>query len=65
MLFVMPETVPVKVGEARFAFRFKAVCWAVLTGLLASDVLSTFPRPTIDLEIPDTVPVNVGEFSGA
>ena len=34
-------------------------------GLLASEVLSTLPRPTIVLSIPDTVPVNVGEASGA
>ena len=35
-----------KVGEARFAFRSKAVCPAVDTGLFASEVLSTFPKPT-------------------
>jgi len=34
---------------------------AVETGLLASLVLSTFPRPTIDFVIPLTVPVKVGE----
>jgi len=32
---------------------------AVETGLLASLVLSTLPRPTIALVIPLTVPVNV------
>jgi len=42
-----------------------AVCVAVDIGLLASDVLSTFARPTIDLSIPLTVPVNVGLFIGA
>ena len=31
----------------------------------ASAVLSTFPRPTCALVTPDTVPVNVGELSGA
>ena len=34
---------------------------AVLNGLLASDVLSTLPNPTMALVIPLTVPVNVGE----
>ena len=38
---------------------------AVLTGLLASAVLSTLARPTIDLVIPPTVPVNVGLLIGA
>ena len=38
---------------------------AVLTGLSASDVLFTLPKPTIADVIPDTVPVNVGEASGA
>ena len=38
---------------------------AVLTGLFASDVLFTLPKPTIAEVIPDTVPVNVGEASGA
>ena len=57
--------VPVKVGESMGAFRFKAVCPAVLTGLSASAVLSTFPKPTIDLVIPPTVPVKVGEANGA
>ena len=38
-----------------------AVACAVETGLSTSDVLSTFPKPTIDLEIPETVPVKVGE----
>ena len=34
-------------------------------GLFASDVLSTLPRPTIVLSIPDTVPVNIGEARSA
>ena len=70
--------VPVKVGEAKgafkanelvtsdaFAFKSKAVWAAVETGLLASLVLSTFAKPTIVLLIPDTVPVKVGEANGA
>jgi len=55
----------VKVGDSKGAFRFNAVCAAVLTGLFASVVLSTFARPTIDLVIPPTVPVKVGEAKGA
>ena len=54
-----------KVGDSKGAFRFNAVCAAVLTGLFASVVLSTFARPTIDLVIPPTVPVKVGEAKGA
>ena len=38
---------------------------AVLTGLFASEVLLTLPKPTILWVIPDTVPVNVGEAKGA
>ena len=37
----------------------------MLTGLAASDVLSTEPRPTIVLVIPPTVPVNVGDAKSA
>ena len=43
----------------------RAVDVSVLTGLLASLVLSTFPSPTMDLVMPATVPVNVGLASGA
>ena len=57
--------VPVNEGLARGAFKSKAVCCAVDTGFAVSAVLSTEPKPTIDFEIPDTVPVNVGEASGA
>ena len=46
----------------KFSFRFKAVCAAVETGLAASLVLSTLESPTIDFDIPETVPVNVGAF---
>ena len=40
-------TVPVKVGDAKFAFRSSAVCWAVETGFAVSAVLSTFESPTM------------------
>jgi hypothetical protein len=40
---------PVSAGEAKLAFKSNAVCWAVETGLLTSDVLSTLPRPTSPL----------------
>jgi hypothetical protein len=39
-------------GEAKFAFKFNAVCCLVDTGLFASLVLSTLPNPTIALVIP-------------
>ena len=69
-------TVPVNVGEARGAFRSRALCVAVEIGLLASEVSSTLPRPTSPLTKPVgavieapvgivTVPVNVGEAIGA
>ena len=61
--FVIPETVPVNVGEANGAFKSKAVCVAVETGLSASDVLSTSSKPTIAFVIPETFPVNVGEIA--
>ena len=59
------DTVPVNVGEASGAFKSRDVCVAVDTGLLASVVLSTEPKPTIDLVTPVTVPVNVGLAIGA
>ncbi len=62
---VTPDTVPVKVGDARLAFKSSAVCWAVDTGLAVSAVLFTFPSPTIVAVIPDTVPVKVGLAKGA
>ena len=61
MAAVMPETVPVKVGEALSAFKSRAACVAVDTGLLASDVLFTLPKPTMADVIPETVPVKVGD----
>ena len=71
---VIPETVPVNVGDARgafdaksvlLAFASKAVWVAVETGFNKSVVLSTFAKPTIDLLIPETVPVKVGDANGA
>ena len=44
--------VPVNVGEARLAFRFKAVCCVVDTGFAVSAVLSTFHSPTSHFTIP-------------
>ncbi len=41
--------VPVSPGDARSALRLNAVCCAVDTGLLASEVLSTFASHTLDL----------------
>ena len=58
-------SVPVKVGEAKVAFRSRAVCVALDTGLLASLVLFTLPKPTMALVMPPTVPVKVGEANGA
>ena len=40
------DGVPVNAGDARFAFRFNAVCCAVDTGFAVSAVLSTLHRPT-------------------
>ena len=78
MLFVIPPTVPVKVGPSRLAFKLKEASVSTFTafnakaspvaleiGLLASDVLSTLPSPTISFEIPLTVPVKVGFALGA
>ena len=68
--------VPVSVGESSGALRSRAVWVAVDTGLFTSLVLSTLPSPTSPLTKPVgavieapvgmvTVPVNVGEASGA
>ena len=46
---------PVKVGEAKFAFKSKADCWKVLTGLFASLVLSIFPIPKLVLALMEVV----------
>ena len=48
-----------------FNFKSKAACCAVEIGLMASEVLLTFPRPTMSLLIPETIPVNVGDAIGA
>ena len=63
--FVIPLTVPVKVGDANGALRARAVCCAVETGFSASEVLLTLPSPTIDFVIPLTVPVKAGDAKGA
>ena len=42
-------------------FKSSAACVADDTGLSISAVLSTLPRPTMALVIPDTVPVKVGD----
>ena len=52
-------TVPVNVGPAKLAFKFSAVCCAVETGLLASLVLSTLPKPIMVFVRPSTVLVNL------
>jgi hypothetical protein len=44
LLFVIPLTVPVNVGEAKLALKFNAANCALDTGLLASLVLSTFAK---------------------
>ena len=49
LLGVGTVTVPVKVGLARGAFKSRAVWVAADIGLLASEVLSTLPKPTSDL----------------
>ena len=36
---------PVKLGEARFALRSRAVCWGVDTGLFESETSSMLPNP--------------------
>ncbi|MFM7985712.1 MAG: hypothetical protein ACKPKO_41005, partial [Candidatus Fonsibacter sp.] len=48
-----------------FCFPFNAVCVRLDMGLLASEVLSTLPKPTIALVIPLTVPEKLGLASGA
>ncbi len=46
--FPSTSTLPVNTAPAREAFASSAVCVAVDTGLFASEVLSTFARPTED-----------------
>ena len=50
-----------KVGDAKFAVKFNALCVKVEIGLFASEVLSTLVKPTIAAVIPATVPVKVGD----
>ena len=67
----MPILIPLtkisfeKTAESLFTLPSNAVCIALLIGLSKSAVLSTFGSPTIDLVIPATVPVKVGEARGA
>ena len=66
ILAVLAFTVLVSVVKsAAFAFRSSAAWVAVDIGLAASVVLSTDPNPTMDLVIPETVPVKVGDAVGA
>ena len=58
-------TVPVNVGDANGDFKSNDVVTAAGTGLFASEVLSTFERPTIAFVIPETVPENVGDANVA
>ena len=55
----------VDVDVMAFCFAFKAVCVALEIALSASAVLSTLPRPTMDLVMPLTVPVKDGFANGA
>jgi hypothetical protein len=58
--------VPVKtVGPARLAFNAKAAVAAVDRGLSASEVFETLLNPTIAFVTPPTVPVKLGDASGA
>ena len=63
--FVIPDTVPVKEGEAIGALKLKAVMVASLTGLFASLVLSALPKSTMAFVTPVTVPVKAGLLIGA
>ena len=45
-----------KVGDAKLAFKSRAVCCAILTGLLTSDVLFIFPKPKFVLASIAVVP---------
>jgi hypothetical protein len=48
--FVIPLTVPVNVGLAKFAFKFNAIVWLILVYL--HQIYYPFDKPTIDLVIP-------------
>ena len=58
-------TVPVKEGDANGDFKSNDVVTAAGTGLFASEVLSTFERPTMAFVIPETVPLKVGDANVA
>ena len=59
---VIPETVPVNVGLANGAFKFNAVCVAVLIGSPDGDVLATFPKP-MDAAVTDPLVVSEDNVS--
>ena len=59
------QTFPASVVTMVFCFVASKLVTAVVVGLLASEVLSTFPRLTIALLRPPTVPENVGFSNGA
>ena len=52
------------VVSALFKMLANALCRVSDKALLASEVLLTLPRPTIDLSIPVTVPVKLGLLIG-
>ena len=53
------DTIVVKLGESRGAFRFKAVCVKVFIGSSVGAVIATLPKPTIVAVKPFTVEENV------
>ena len=55
----------VDVDVIALCLAFKAVCVALEIALSVSAVLSTLPRPTMDVEMPLTVPVKDGSANGA
>ena len=54
-----------KLVSVIFNLASNAVCVKVEIGLFKSEVLSALDNPTMDFEIPTTVPVNVGDSIGA
>ena len=58
VVLVGKTTSPVKVGDAKFAFKSRAACPATLTGLFKSAVLSILPKPKFVLaEVAELAPV--------
>ena len=53
------DTIVVKLGESRGAFRFKAVCVKVFIGSSVGAVLATLAKPTVAAVKPFTVEENV------